>query len=148
MHLAILMRSGFLDRAIHGVLAALEIATMVLLVVLVVFAILGLVMQVGAVTRPPFLAGETLTHVLDDVLGVFVLIELLAVAAAYVRGTEILRRVFEAVFVAIARKLIVMELAEKPLQKAASVGILLIAAGVASWLALRARPLHKPAPAP
>jgi uncharacterized membrane protein (DUF373 family) len=137
------MSSAFLDRARHVVTIALETIVMVLLVIVVVLAILGLVEKVAGVLRPPFLAGATLTDVLDDVLGIFVLIELLATAAAYIHGTEILRRIFETIFVAITRKLIVIELNEQSLQKAIAVGILLIAAGLAAWFVARARALNK-----
>ena len=122
------------SRIVHAVVFALEATMLAVLVVVVVLAIVGLVLQLAGMLHPPFLVGEELTVVIDDVLAVFVLIELLATAAAYLRGTDVMRRLFEAVFVAIARKLITTHLTEAPLERAAAVAVLMLAAGVSWWL--------------
>jgi uncharacterized membrane protein (DUF373 family) len=132
-----------LDRAAHVVVRALEAAMMVLLAALVLLGIAGLVLQIGGALHPPFLVGEDLTKVLGDVLAVFVLIELLTTAAAYLRGADILRRLFETMFVAIVRKLLTLELTSAPLEKAGAVALLLVATAATWWLIARARPLHE-----
>lgn len=128
------------SRIVHALVFALEATMLAVLVVVVVLAIVGLVLQLAGMIHPPFLVGEDLTIVIDDVLAVFVLIELLATAAAYLRGTDVLRRIFEAVFVAIARKLITTHLTEAPLERAAAIAVLMLAAGVTWWLVAHARP--------
>ncbi|MGE5182981.1 MAG: phosphate-starvation-inducible PsiE family protein [Acidobacteriota bacterium] len=120
---------------------ALEVIVMAVLVVLVVLAIAGLVVRVVDVASPPFLGVDRLAGVLDDVLAIFVLIELLATAVAYLRGTDVLRRIFEAVFIAIARKLITLDVAAAGLAKTAAVALLLVAAAAAWWLVVRS---HEP----
>ena len=122
------------SRIVHGLVFTLEATMLAVLVVVVVLAIVGLILQLAGMLHPPFLVGEELTIVIDDVLAVFVLIELLATAAAYLRGTDVLRRLFEAVFVAIARKLITMHLTEAPLERASAIAVLMLAAGVSWWL--------------
>ena len=126
------------DRAAHGLVLALEALVMAVLAVLVVLAIGGLVAEVGGAFVPPFLSGAELTAALDDVLAVFVLIELLATAAAYLRGSDVMRRIFETLFIAIARKLITLDFSGAPLAKAGALGILLTASGLAWWLVARA----------
>jgi uncharacterized membrane protein (DUF373 family) len=126
--------ASFSDRVTHGVMVALDALTMLALAMLLVLALLGLINQVVNAFSPPFLTDAGLTSVLEDVLGIFVLVELLSTAVAYMRGTDVVRRMFETIFVAIARKLVAMELGTAPLQKALAVAILLLAAGCAWWL--------------
>ena len=115
------------------VLYGLEAATVVALTLLVVFALLSLMMEVLRVVTTPFLAAEDLGHVLDHILAVFILIELLATAVAYVRGVNVMRRIFEAMLVALARKLIMLDLATSSLEKVGGLALLLVAVGLA-WL--------------
>ena len=128
------MSSPLLDRAAHAVMVVLDLVTMLALALLLVLAIAGLVDQIAGAFVPPFLGDAQLTAVLDDVLGIFVLVELLATAAAYLRGSDVVRRMFETIFVAIARKVVTLELGNAPLQHALAVGVLLLAAGTAWWL--------------
>lgn len=130
----------FLDRSAHALLVVLEVIVMVLLGILVLLAIAAVVEQLFAAMSPPFLTGEPLTAALEDVLSVFVLIELLATAAAYLRGTDVMRRLFETIFIAIARKLITLEFSRSSVDAALAVAALLVAAGVAWWLVARAPP--------
>ncbi len=113
---------------------------MAVLAVLVVLGVAGLVMQLVDVAAPPFLGAEQVTEIVDDVLAVFVLLELLATALAYVRSADVLRRLFEAAFIAIVRKLITLHLEAAPLEKASAVGVLFVATALAWWLVVRARP--------
>jgi len=122
-------------------LFSLEAITVAILTVLVIFAILGLVMEVPSVAHPPFLGSEQLGQVVDHILAVFVLIELLATAVAYIHGKDTVRRIFEAMLVALARKLISLDLAASPLEKVGSLALLLVAVGLA-WLLMCGRCTH------
>ena len=133
------MRAPWFDRVAGIAVFVLEATTMVLLVALVLLAIAALLVQLAATVAPPFLTAERVTAVLDEVLAVFVLIELLATALAYLRGTDVLRRIFEAVFVAIARKLITLDFHEAPLAKAGAIAALLVATGITWRLVERPR---------
>ncbi len=136
------MQRARIEHAAHAVVTALEVAVMAVLASLVVLAIAGLVVQVVAATTPPFLGVDEISTVLDDVLAIFVLIELLATAVAYLRGTDVLRRIFEAVFIAIARKLITLDVAAAGVAKAGAVAMLLVAAAAAWWLVARSHGLR------
>ncbi len=113
-------------------LQILEILTVLILTALTLFALAGLVMEIPGIVRPPFLDTEGLSRVLDHLLGVFVLIELLVIAVAYLRGSEVVRRIFEAVLVALARKLISAEALS--LTKAGALAMVLVAVGVTWFL--------------
>jgi len=113
-------------------LQTLELLTVVILTVLTLFALAGLVMEIPRIARPPFLNAAGLSAVLDHLLGVFVLIELLVIAVAYLRGSEVVRRIFEAVLVALARKLISSEALS--LSKAGALAILLATVGLTWFL--------------
>lgn len=148
MQLCRRVHSPTFDRAAHALVLALEALVMGVLALLVVLAIAGLIAEVAGSLGPPFLSGGELTAVLDDVLAVFVLIELLATAAAYLRGSDVMRRIFETLFIATARKLITLDLAGAPLAKAAALGILLTASGLAWWLVARANEDRSALPRP
>ena len=120
------------------ILFTLEAITVAVLAVLVILSILGLVMEVPPVVRPPFLGSEQLGHVVDHILAVFVLIELLVTAVAYIRGKDIVRRILEAMLVALARKLISLDVTSSPLEKVGSLALLLVAVGLA-WLFIYGR---------
>ena len=113
-------------------LQTLEVLTLVILTVVTIFALAGLVMEFPAIARPPFLNTDGLSRVLDHLLAVFVLIELLVIAAAYLRGSEVIRRIFEAVLVALARKLISTEALS--LTKAGALAMMLAAVGLTWFL--------------
>lgn len=113
-------------------LQVLEISTVVILTVLSIFALAGLVMEIPGIARPPFLDTEGLSRIIDHLLAVFVLIELLVIAVAYLRGSDIVRRIFEAVLVALARKLISTEALS--LAKAGSLALVLAAVGITWFL--------------
>ncbi len=116
-------------------LQILEILTVLILTALTVFALAGLVMEIPGIARPPFLDAAGLSRVLDHLLAVFVLIELLVIAVAYLRGSEVVRRIFEAVLVALARKLISTE--ALTLTKAGALAMVLVAVGVTWFLIAR-----------
>ncbi len=130
-------RSTKFVRLLDLALAALELGTAAILVILGVLALVGLVVKVPGLAHPPFLGSEQLGNLLDNVLAVFVLIELLVTAVAYVRGRAVLHSILEAGIVAIARKLITLDLSAAPLAKAGAVGILLISLALTWWVLAR-----------
>jgi len=132
------------DRILTGVVLVLELVTIAILAVLVLGALAGLILELVGALQPPFLGGQELARVLDSVLALFVLIELLISAIAYVRGTDVLRRIFEAVFVAIARKVIALDLTTASLTKAGALALLLVATAVAALLVARSRERRPP----
>lgn len=134
------------ERFARLALMVLEGLMMGLLALVVLFALGGLAVQLAGALGPPFLAGAKLAAVLDDVLAVFVLIELLATAVAYVRGRDVMRSIFETVFVAIARKLITLDFSSHAAEQALWSAIQLIAAALAWWLVARA--VHAPGAGP
>lgn len=113
-------------------LQMLEALTVLVLTVEALLALLGVVVEIPSLLRPPFLDAERLTSLLDHLLGVFVLIELLVIAVAYLRGSEIVRRIFEASLVALARKLISIETLS--LAKTGSLALLFTAVGLTWFL--------------
>lgn len=125
----------------------LETVTVAALTVLIVLGVLGLVMEIPALIAPPFLGAQQLGHVLDHVLAVFILIELLATAVAYIRGVDVIRRVLEAMLVALARKVITLDLDTASFPKVGALALLLVALGVA-WVAMQGRREHTPAHPP
>lgn len=132
------------DRILTGVVLVLELVTIAILAVLVLGALAGLIVELVGALQPPFLGGQELAGVLDSVLALFVLIELLISAIAYVRGTDVLRRIFEAVFVAIARKVIALDVTAASLTKAGALALLLVATAVAALLVARSRERRPP----
>jgi len=116
----------------HRSLQIMEVLTVSILTALTVLGLAGLAMEIPGIARPPFLDAAALSRILDHLLGVFVLIELMVVAVAYLRGTEIVRRIFETVFVALARKLISADAVT--FTKAGSLALLLVAVGVTWFL--------------
>ena len=127
------------DRIAHLGLVALEIVITAILGTLVVLAVAGLAMELPAIVRPPFLDPKHLGDVLDHVLAVFVLIELLATAVAYVRGRDILRQILEAALVAIARKLIGLDFSSGALEKSVALAILFLAVASSWWILTSAK---------
>lgn len=113
-------------------LQALEILTVLIMAVLSMFALAGLVVEIPEYVHPPFLDSERLSQLLDHLLAVFVLIELLVVAVAFLRGTDRVRRIFEALLVALARKLIGSEALS--LAMTGSLAMLLVAIGLTWFL--------------
>lgn len=125
-------------KAAKTILFVLEAAIVVILAGLAVLTIMGLLMELPAVVRPPFLGSEQLGQVVDHVLAVFILIELLVTAVAYIRGHDVVRRIFEAMLVALARKLISLDIAAASFEKVGSLSLLLVAVGGA-WMLVRSR---------
>ena len=137
--------SSMFDRLvvyIEGVVVAL-------LTILAVLGVVDIVIKMLEVTRADgFMTPEGITRTIDTVLVVFVVIELIRIALAYMNHQDVVGTVLEAGLVAVVRKLVIFEGGDKMLEKAAALAILILAVGV-TWYMLRkvglcaAEPLRK-----
>jgi uncharacterized membrane protein (DUF373 family) len=124
----------------HRVVAWLERIVVVLLLLMAALAIVEVGIELyAAATDPGFLPPEAVLSVLDAVLIVFIIIELLNTAFAYIERRNVIGTVLEAGLVAIVRKLIVFDTegaASQVFMKAGGLAVLIIAIGV-TWYLLR-----------
>lgn len=106
-------------------------------VLLAIVALLGIASFGAELVRDFSLRKETLAEWVDFALLLFVIIELMRIAQAYLRETALLPLVFEAVLVAIARKVIAFD-TERPdfFIEAIALALLFIATAV-TWAVLR-----------
>lgn len=108
-----------------------------LLVILAVLGVVDVVIAMVEVARlDGFMTPEGITQVIDTVLIVFIVIELIRIAVAYMNHQNVVGTVLEAGLVAVVRKLVVFEFADKALEKAAAIAILVLALGI-TWYLLR-----------
>jgi uncharacterized membrane protein (DUF373 family) len=114
------------------------------LIVLAAVATWGLVLEFGSVGRLVTQDVNAYTTILDGTLLVFVIAELFKIALAYIRHEDVIPTVMEAALVAVARKVVVLDVHAAPvdvLLRAGSLGALLLAVGVSWYLLSRANPL-------
>jgi len=125
--------SVLLDRVvtyIEGTVAAL-------LVVLAVLGVADIVITMLEVARAEgFITPEGITATIDTVLVVFIVIELIRIAVAYMQHRNVVGTVLEAGLVAVVRKLVIFEGGDQVLQKATAFAVLILAVGV-TWALLR-----------
>jgi uncharacterized membrane protein (DUF373 family) len=120
-------------RSAEGVVTAL-------LVALLALALVGLAVDVAnALIGHHVLELETLLRLIDYVLIVFVLVELIAIAFAYLAGLGIVATVLEATLVAVARKIIAFEPGDHALERGLSLALLMLAVSVGWFLLGRPR---------
>lgn len=123
--------------------ALVQLLERVLIVLLLLMAALAIV-EVGfelytAATGPGFLPPDAVLNVLDAVLVVFIIIELVNTAFAYIERRNVVGTVLEAGLVAVVRKLIIFDTdatASYVLMKGAGLAVLILAIGV-TWYLLR-----------
>ena len=136
-------------RALKRVVGVLERVVAGVLVVLIVFALIGLCVEGWrAVSTHGYLLGPSLLEVIEGALAVFVLIELFSIAVAYFTGARVVRTVLEAALVAVVRKLIAFEPGEGGLGKGIALAALLVAVALAWYLLGRSGALPHPEPKP
>ncbi len=125
--------SQLLDRAtlyIEGAVAGL-------LVILAALGVVDIVIKMYEVTLAEgFMTPEGITRTIDTVLVVFIVIELIRIAVAYMQHKNVVGTVLEAGLVAVVRKLVVFESTEKVLEKAGALAVLILAVGI-TWYLLR-----------
>jgi uncharacterized membrane protein (DUF373 family) len=124
----------------HRVVQVLERVLIVLLLVMAALAIVEVGFELyAAATGPGFLPPDAVLSVLDAVLVVFIIIELVNTAFAYIERKNIVGTVLEAGLVAVVRKLIVFDTdatASYVIMKGAGLAVLILAIGV-TWYLLR-----------
>ncbi|MDI6900462.1 MAG: phosphate-starvation-inducible PsiE family protein [Anaerosomatales bacterium] len=125
--------SQLLDRAtlyIEGAVAGL-------LVILAALGVVDIVIKMYEVTLAEgFMTPEGITRTIDTVLVVFIVIELIRIAVAYMQHKNVVGTVLEAGLVAVVRKLVIFESTEKVLEKAGALAVLILAVGI-TWYLLR-----------
>ena len=124
----------------HRIVQLLERVLIVLLLVMAALAIVEVAFELyGAATGPGFLPPDAVLNVLDAVLVVFIIIELVNTAFAYIARKNVVGTVLEAGLVAVVRKLIIFDTnvtASYVLMKGAGLAVLIFAIGV-TWYLLR-----------
>jgi uncharacterized membrane protein (DUF373 family) len=129
--------SELLDR----VVLYIEAAVTALLVILAALGVVDVVIKMIEVTRADgFMTPEGITRTIDTVLVVFIVIELIRIAVAYMQHQNVIGTVLEAGLVAIVRKLVIFESGDDMLPRAAALAILIIAVGVTWYLLNRGLP--------
>jgi uncharacterized membrane protein (DUF373 family) len=132
------------DKWLQKAMTAIEWIVAATLIVLALVATAGLIMEFATVGT---LAGQGVnayTTILDGTLLVFVIAELFKIALAYIRHEDVIPTVMEAALVAVARKVVVLDAHAEPLSllmRAGSLGLLLLALGIAWFLLSRANPV-------
>jgi len=142
--------SPILDRIVLYV----EGAVTALLVILAVLGVVDVVIKMVEVTRADgFMSPDGITRTIDTVLIVFIVIELIRIAFAYMHHQDVIGTVLEAGLVAVVRKLVIFESGSDMLPKAIALSALILSVAIA-WFLLRRAGLcspsesHQPAPAP
>lgn len=114
-----------------------------LLVVLACLGVVDIVIKMLEVSRiEGFMTPEGIARTIDTVLVVFVIIELIRIAIAYMTHKRVIDTVLEAGLVAVVRKLVIFETGEHALQDAMAFAALVLALGVTWYLLNRAHPSH------
>lgn len=76
----------------------------------------------------------TFNKLIGTMLEIFILVELFRIAMAYMEHADVVPTVMEAALVAVARKFVVFEGADRYLEHAAALAVLLIAVALSWWL--------------
>ena len=126
---------------LNRVVVYIEGAVTVLLVVLAALGVVDIVLKMLEVTRADgFMTPEGITRTIDTVLVVFIVIELIRIAVAYMQHRNVIGTVLEAGLVAVVRKLVIFETGPDMLEKAAALSVLILAVGVTWYLLNRGLP--------
>jgi len=131
------------DAVVQRAMTLIEWVVAATLIVLAVIATLRLVLEFASVGTLLSSSVNAFTVILDGTLLVFVIAELFKIALAYIRHEDVIPTVMTAALVAVARKVVILDLHEAPmavLQRAGSLGLLLLALGVTWYLLSRANP--------
>lgn len=104
------------------------------LILLSAMAFLGFAAAFVASAGRSLFNTETVLSLLDELLVLFLLIELTKMAFAYLRGTRVLPVALEAIVIALARKAVALDFSDAgALKKSAALAIMFCAVG-ATWL--------------
>lgn len=127
----------FSIETINRIVVYIEGAVTGLLVVLAALGVIDIVVKMLEVTRADgFMTPEGITRTIDTVLVVFIVIELIRIAIAYMQHKNVIGTVLEAGLVAVVRKLVIFESTDQMLEKAIALSVLILAVGI-TWFLLR-----------
>jgi uncharacterized membrane protein (DUF373 family) len=132
------------DRSLQRAMTLIEWVVAATLIVLGVVAVVGLILEFGNVGGIVTQGVNAYTTILDGTLLVFVIAELFKIAMAYIRHEDVIPTVMEAALVAVARKVVVLDVHAAPLSvllRSGSLALLLLALGISWYLLARANPL-------
>ena len=122
---------------INKIVVYIEGAVTGLLVVLAALGVVDIVIKMLEVTRADgFMTPDGITRTIDTVLVVFIVIELIRIAIAYMQHKNVVGTVLEAGLVAVVRKLVIFESTDQMLEKALALAVLILAVGI-TWYLLR-----------
>ena len=122
---------------LNRIVIYIEGAVAALLVILAALGVIDVVLKMLEVVRAEgFMTPEGITRTIDTVLVVFIVIELIRIAIAYMLHKNVIGTVLEAGLVAVVRKLVIFESGDKVLEKALALAVLTLAVGV-TWYLLR-----------
>jgi len=129
-------------RVLHAFVHLLEWVTALFLGVLTVASVAAFAVALVAEARAhELLAAAGIWTLLDELLVFFVVIELFKMTLAYLQGANIVPVVLETMLVALARKVVVLEVgAPQFIGRSAALGALLVATAIAWYLLARAGP--------
>jgi uncharacterized membrane protein (DUF373 family) len=136
-------------RGFEIAIAVLERVLAAVLLLLIAFAVIGLVVDgFHRIAAHGYLGMEDVLHLVEHVLTLFILIELFAIAMAYLRSRRVIRTVLEASLVAVARKLIAFEPTDANFGRGVTLAALFLAVAAAWWFLRRSRQSEPLPPAP
>ena len=119
----------WLERALY----ALEWLSAILLMALALVSVGGFIAAFASTAHEGFLSTDNVLRLLDELLVLFILIELIKMAFAYMHGANVIPVAMEAVLIALARKAVAVDFSDDhALKKSASLAILMLAVG-ATW---------------
>ncbi|MEA5076280.1 MAG: phosphate-starvation-inducible PsiE family protein [Coriobacteriia bacterium] len=122
---------------LNRIVVYIEAAVTALLVLLAALGVVDIVVKMLEVTRADgFMTPEGITRTIDTVLIVFIVIELIRIAVAYMQHKNVIGTVLEAGLVAVVRKLVIFESTDHMLEKAVALSVLILAVGI-TWYLLR-----------
>jgi len=127
---------------LNRIVVYIEAAVTALLVLLAALGVVDIVIKMLEVTRADgFMTPEGITRTIDTVLIVFIVIELIRIAVAYMQHKNVIGTVLEAGLVAVVRKLVIFESTDHMLEKAVALSVLILAVGI-TWYLLRKGQLY------
>lgn len=130
----------YIDR-LNRVVVYIEGAVTVLLVILAALGVVDIVLKMLEVTRADgFMTPEGIIRTIDTVLIVFIVIELIRIAVAYMQHKNVISVVLEAGLVAVVRKLVIFETGPDMLEKALALSVLILSVGITWYLLKRGMP--------
>jgi uncharacterized membrane protein (DUF373 family) len=123
--------------SLNRVVLYIEGSVTALLVLLAGLGVFDIVLKMLQVVRADgFMTPEGITRTIDTVLIVFIVIELIRIAVAYMQHRNVIGTVLEAGLVAVVRKLVIFESTDQVLEKAVAFAVLILAVGI-TWYLLR-----------